>query len=112
MVIIDEGRIVLDAPTRVALTEEELMKRAGLKPPQITQMAHGLADLGFPLHVSTVNEASISGKLPIPCIDVNSPNQGEKCQSLSARINNIRSRNVGEERGRPEGPLRLSGLRW
>jgi energy-coupling factor transport system ATP-binding protein len=57
VVIIDEGRIVLDAPTRVALTEEELMKRAGLKPPQITQMAHGLADLGFPLHVSTVNEA-------------------------------------------------------
>ncbi|MFH1243589.1 MAG: energy-coupling factor transporter ATPase [Pseudomonadota bacterium] len=57
VVMLDEGRIVLDAPIRMALAKAELMKRAGLKLPQITQMAHGLANFSFPVHVSTVDEA-------------------------------------------------------
>jgi len=57
VVVLDRGRVVLDAPTRVAFAEAEQMEKAGLKPPQITQLAQRLADRGFPLNVSTVSEA-------------------------------------------------------
>lgn len=57
VVVLDGGRVVLDALTRVAFAEAEHMERAGLKPPQITQLAQRLADSGCPLNVSTVDEA-------------------------------------------------------
>lgn len=57
VVVLDGGRVVLDALTRVAFAEAEHMERAGLKPPQITQLAQRLADRGCPLDVSTVDEA-------------------------------------------------------
>ena len=58
VVILDRGQVVLDAPTRVAFAATEQIERAGLRPPQITQLAQGLVDRGFlPNVVLTVGEA-------------------------------------------------------
>jgi energy-coupling factor transporter ATP-binding protein EcfA2 len=44
VVILDRGQVVLDAPTRVAFAATEQLERAGLRPPQITQLAQDLVD--------------------------------------------------------------------
>ena len=56
VVILHEGELLLDAPTRRAFAQSELLRKAHLRPPQITQLAQALRDIGFPSDVLTVDE--------------------------------------------------------
>ncbi|HJX22982.1 MAG TPA: ATP-binding cassette domain-containing protein, partial [Candidatus Bathyarchaeia archaeon] len=53
VVVMSDGKIVLDGPAAEVFAERETLMRASIKPPQITQLAHALSDLGFnPLTLS------------------------------------------------------------
>ncbi len=47
-VVMADGEILMDAPTRKVFEEAEVLERAFIKPPQITLLADALADLGAP----------------------------------------------------------------
>lgn len=56
-VVMAQGQILIDGPTREALTDPAVLAKAYLKPPQITQLAQNLdARFGFPRDVITVKE--------------------------------------------------------
>lgn len=56
LVVMKEGQIILDKPTREAFKEVETLREAFLKPPQITRLALALKDQGVPEEVLTVEE--------------------------------------------------------
>jgi energy-coupling factor transport system ATP-binding protein len=53
VVVMSEGKIILDGPAAMVFSEREALRRASIKPPQVTQLAHALSDMGFnPLTLS------------------------------------------------------------
>jgi len=57
LVLMAQGQIVADGDTKRILTNPDVALRASIVPPQITQIFHGLADLGLPTDVIDVSEA-------------------------------------------------------
>ncbi|MCS7386393.1 MAG: energy-coupling factor ABC transporter ATP-binding protein [archaeon GB-1867-005] len=57
VVLMSEGKIIADGSTRRILTDSDLIRRARLTPPQITQVAWELSDLGVPKDLMWVSEA-------------------------------------------------------
>lgn len=59
VVVMDRGRVVADGPTRDVFKERELLERAGLAVPQVTELMSLLAARGCPVRrdVLTVEEA-------------------------------------------------------
>lgn len=55
-VVISEGRILADGPTRRVLSDAPLLRRAFLRPPQVTRVAQRLGQFGIPGDVMTVAE--------------------------------------------------------
>ncbi len=55
-VVISEGRILADGPTRQVLSDAPLLRRAFLRPPQVTRVAQRLGRFGIPGDVMTVAE--------------------------------------------------------
>jgi cobalt transport protein ATP-binding subunit len=55
-VVVNDGRILADGPTRQVLTDAPLLRQAYLRPPQATRIAQRLADLGVAPDVLTVAE--------------------------------------------------------
>lgn len=56
VVIMSEGRIVLDSDTRGAFSDLELLRRSKLLPPPVTQLAHRLSQVGVSRDVLTPQE--------------------------------------------------------
>jgi energy-coupling factor transport system ATP-binding protein len=56
LVVMKDGRIILDEPTREAFQKVELLEEAFLKPPQIMRLALALKDRGVPPGILTVEE--------------------------------------------------------
>jgi len=55
-VVMAQGRVVSDGPTRLVLSDREALTQAYVKPPQITRVAQALSHLGVPKDVMTVEE--------------------------------------------------------
>jgi energy-coupling factor transport system ATP-binding protein len=60
IVLVAGGKIVADGPTREIFEETETLAKAQIRPPQITQLAHALADRGVPPNLITTREAADS----------------------------------------------------
>jgi energy-coupling factor transporter ATP-binding protein EcfA2 len=56
LVVMGNGRILLDCPTRNAFHRTDILTQAFITPPQVTQLAIALSDFGFPPEVLTVEE--------------------------------------------------------
>ncbi len=56
VVIMADGRIVLDSQTREAFSDIELLRRSNLLPPPVTQLAHRLAQIGVSRDILTPQE--------------------------------------------------------
>ena len=53
VVVMSNGKIILDGPAAIVFSDRETLRKASIRPPQITQLAHALSDLGFnPLTLS------------------------------------------------------------
>jgi len=55
-VVVNDGLILADGPTRHVLTDASLLRKAYLRPPQVTRVAQRLGDLGVAPDVLTVAE--------------------------------------------------------
>jgi energy-coupling factor transporter ATP-binding protein EcfA2 len=60
IVLVAAGKIVADGPTREIFEETDTLAKAQIRPPQITQLAHALADCGVPRNLMTIREAADS----------------------------------------------------
>lgn len=58
MLVMAQGRVVLQGATRQVLAQPEILRQADLEPPQITALCQSLAHLGLPRDVLTVSEAA------------------------------------------------------
>lgn len=58
MVVMAQGRVLAHDVTRSLLAQPDLLHRADLEPPQITQLCQSLTHLGLPSDAMTVNEAA------------------------------------------------------
>ncbi len=56
LVVMYEGRVLLDGPTREVFREAEALRKTFLAPPTATQLAAGLASEGMPADLLTVDE--------------------------------------------------------
>jgi len=56
-VLVAEGQILLDGPTREVLYAVDVLRKAAIKPPQIVQLSLILRDKGVPLSAITLDEA-------------------------------------------------------
>lgn len=56
VLVMADGRIVLDSDTRGAFSDLELLRRSKLLPPPVTQLAHKLAQLGVSRDILTPEE--------------------------------------------------------
>jgi len=57
VIVMSKGRIVGDGEANEILTDAELLSRASIIPPQITQLLDQLSDLGLPRHVIDLHQA-------------------------------------------------------
>jgi len=57
VILMSRGKIIADDNTRRVLTNLSLIKKAKLNPPQITQIAFELSDLGVPKDIMWIHEA-------------------------------------------------------
>ncbi len=55
-IVLRNGKVLLDGPTSRVFTEVEILKKAFLRPPQITRLARSLRDYGLYEGLLTVNE--------------------------------------------------------
>jgi energy-coupling factor transport system ATP-binding protein len=55
-VVMAQGKVLIDGPTRAVLSNSAVLSLAGLKPPQITRVAQRLSHHGIPPDVMTVDE--------------------------------------------------------
>jgi energy-coupling factor transporter ATP-binding protein EcfA2 len=60
IVLVAAGKIVADGPTREIFEETDTLAKAQIRPPQITQLAHALADYGVRQNLMTTREAADS----------------------------------------------------
>ena len=67
VVLMAEGKIVAEGGAREILTNQKLVAKASIVPPQIAQIFLGLADLGLPTNVIDVHEA---GKVLLDLLEV------------------------------------------
>ncbi|QOJ78690.1 ATP-binding cassette domain-containing protein [Infirmifilum lucidum] len=58
VVLMADGRILLDGPTREVLYAVDVLRRAAIKPPQIVQLSLALREIGFPMNALTLAEAT------------------------------------------------------
>ncbi len=67
-IVVNEGRILADGPTRQVLSDAALLRTAYLRPPQATRIAQRLSDLGIASDTLTVVElyAQIAAALGAP----------------------------------------------
>ncbi|MDW8062852.1 MAG: energy-coupling factor transporter ATPase [Candidatus Caldarchaeum sp.] len=56
VVVMSEGRIILDGPPADVFSRSEILSTASIKPPQITQLAHRLRDFSFRPDTITVQD--------------------------------------------------------
>ncbi len=56
VIVMSNGQVLLDGTPREVFSRHEVLRRASLKPPQITQLAAALRDFGFAEDTLTVNE--------------------------------------------------------
>jgi cobalt transport protein ATP-binding subunit len=71
-IVVNEGRILADGPTRQVLSDAALLRIAYLRPPQATRIAQRLSDLGVAADTLTVTElyAQVSRLLAAPSADI------------------------------------------
>jgi energy-coupling factor transport system ATP-binding protein len=55
-IVVNDGHILADGPTRQVLSDAPLLRQAYLRPPQITRVAQRLAAYGISPDVMTVGE--------------------------------------------------------
>jgi cobalt transport protein ATP-binding subunit len=55
-IVVTDGRILADGPTRQVLSNAELLRAAFLRPPQVTRVAQRLTDFGIEPDTLTVSE--------------------------------------------------------
>jgi energy-coupling factor transport system ATP-binding protein len=55
-IVVNEGRILADGPTREVLSDAALLRQAFLRPPQVTRVAQRLSPFGISPKVMTVDE--------------------------------------------------------
>lgn len=55
-IVVADGRIIADGPTRTVLSDAPLLARAFLRPPQVTRVARQLAEFGVSPNTMTVAE--------------------------------------------------------
>jgi energy-coupling factor transporter ATP-binding protein EcfA2 len=60
IVLVAGGNIVADGPTREIFEKTEILAKAQIRPPQITQLAQALGDCGVRRNLMTVREAADS----------------------------------------------------
>jgi energy-coupling factor transport system ATP-binding protein len=56
VVVLGQGKLLMDGTTREVFSETELLARTFVKPPQITQLAQAMSDKGVPRDVLSVDE--------------------------------------------------------
>lgn len=56
VIVLSEGKILIDGPTRYVFSKPELLSKSYLTPPQITQLSQKLLDYGFRADTLSVNE--------------------------------------------------------
>jgi len=69
-VVMAEGRVVADGPTRQALTDWAALEMADVKPPQVTRVARRLARYGIPPDVMTVDELAAAIRARLQSVSV------------------------------------------
>jgi energy-coupling factor transporter ATP-binding protein EcfA2 len=79
VVILDRGQVVLDAPTRVAFAATEQIERAGLRPPQITQLAQSLVDRSFLPNVALTVAEAFAWARRLPADELQSQATTDRC---------------------------------
>jgi ABC-type multidrug transport system ATPase subunit len=47
LIVLDQGRVILDGPTREVLAQEEVLARCRLKPPEVTRLSRRLGFLAL-----------------------------------------------------------------
>ena len=57
-VVLGQGQLLMDAPTREVFAEPELLARTFVKPPQITRLAQSFSGYGIPKDILSVDEMS------------------------------------------------------
>ena len=55
-IVLGNGRLLLDGPTREVFAQSEILKQTYVEPPQITQLGQALADQGVPKDILSVEE--------------------------------------------------------
>jgi energy-coupling factor transport system ATP-binding protein len=60
IVLVANGNVVADGPTREIFQKTDILEGAQIRPPQITQLAHALADCGVPPSLMTIKELAES----------------------------------------------------
>jgi energy-coupling factor transport system ATP-binding protein len=55
-IVLANGGIILDGPTRKVFSEPDVLKTTFLAPPQITCLAQGLQSMGFADDILSVDE--------------------------------------------------------
>ena len=56
-IVLCDGQVILDGPTREVLSQPELLRKTYLNPPQISQLGQALSAFGVPKGLLTVDEA-------------------------------------------------------
>jgi len=56
-ILMANGKVIGDGPTREILSNVDLLKQTAIKPPQIVQLFHGLREYGVEVNALTIQEA-------------------------------------------------------
>jgi cobalt transport protein ATP-binding subunit len=56
VVVMSEGRIILDSDPRGAFSDLDILRRSNLEPPAVTKLAHALKDKGIPTDIISPEE--------------------------------------------------------
>jgi energy-coupling factor transport system ATP-binding protein len=55
-IVLGLGRVLLDGPTQEVFQQTDQLAKTYIQPPQITQLAQGLSDIGIPNDVMTIED--------------------------------------------------------
>jgi len=56
LIVMADGEIIADGPTREVFYQQDVLKQAFLKPPQMTQLASALQGYNIPQNVLSVED--------------------------------------------------------